>query len=386
MEIEENKILISFNLTPKVEIKGSIKKEYFVEFIDQDTNKVIHSSSIQNGMWTSCNRRWYTNWLIKVNGKIAHKFNLKNKKVRISLESKAVGDTLAWLPQILEFQKRYKCNLTVSTFHNSWFENHPPYGLINFVPPGYIENDFIRLPWYLNSNGNQSSQQDKFYAHFSLGWFKTNEKWDEGQYHLNQPNTIPLIQSASDMLGLPFKEITYGLSSPILKRPFKEKYICIGPRATAELKEWPYHYWPILAEGLVKKGYKVVSISHEGFNQKNIVDKKGMKWEDTINHLRHAELFIGLGSGLSWVNWTLGKPTVMINNFVPNGFDFTQNNTKIEDHSVCNNCWADKRFMFDKGKWDWCPRHQGTMSQHICHKAIKPETVLKKVLYLLKFK
>ena len=27
------------------------------------------------------------------------------------------------------------------------------------------------------------------------------------------------------------------------KRPIKEKYICIGPRSTSGLKEWPYEKW-----------------------------------------------------------------------------------------------------------------------------------------------
>lgn len=381
MAKEANKILISFNLTPKVEIKGDINKKYHVEFIDGDTNQTIHSTTIKNGMWTVCSRRWYTNWVIKVNDKIVHKFDITGKNIKISLESKAVGDTLAWAPQVIEFQKKYKCNVTLSTFHNHWFQTNPAYKDIKFKSPGYTDNEFEKL-----SEDNKSNTNNKFYAHFSLGWFQRDGKWDEGQYHLNQPNTIPIIQSTTDMLGLPYKEITYGLSSPELKRPYKEKYICIGPRSTAGLKEWPHHYWSMLAEGLNKEGYKVVSISHEGFNQKNIINKGKMEWEDTINHLRHAELFIGLGSGLSWVNWTLGKHTVMINNFVPYGFDFTQNLTKIEDYSVCNNCWADKKFMFDKGKWDWCPRHQGTMAQHICHKAIKPEIVLKKIKYLLRFK
>ena len=76
----------------------------------------------------------------------------------------------------------------------------------------------------------------------------------------------------------------------------------------------------------------------------------------------------------------------MINNFVPYGHDFTQNMLKVENHSVCNNCWADTRFTFDRGNWDWCPRHQGTTAQHICHKEIKPDYVLNKVKYILKHK
>ncbi len=365
MELEENKILITFNLVPKVEIKGNIKKKYFVEFIDSDTNTTIHTDTISNNMWTQSNRRWLTNWVIKINGNVEHVFNLKNKKVKISFESKSVGDTLAWMPQVVEFQKRYKCNVIVSSFHNEFFQGLDVYKNVEFISPG-VEYDC--------------------YAHYGLGWFRTNEQWDEGSYHLNKPNTIPMIQATTDMLGLPYKEINYGINFKFKKRPLKEKYICIGPRSTAALKEWPYHYWEWLAKMLNEIGYKVVNISYEGFNQKNIINKEKLNWEDTYNYLYHAELFIGLGSGLSWFNWAMEKHTLMINNFIPYGYEMTQNLTKIEDHSVCNNCWVDKRVLFDKSNWDWCPRHQGTMSQHICHKAIKPEIVLKKIQYLLKFK
>lgn len=362
----ENKILISFDYAPKVEIQGNINKEYFIEFINSNTGKVEHSSTIKNNMWTKATKRWYIPWDIRVDGKIVHKWDIKDKHIRISLDSKSIGDTLAWTPQVAEFAKKHKCKVTLSTFHNHWFENLPAYKNINFVHPG---------------------EEGNYYACYKIGWYITNDKWDEGEYHPTKPNTIPLIQAASDILDIPFKEINYGIDTPKKARPIKEKYICIGPRSTAGLKEWPYHYWGDLAKMLNDIGYKVVSISHEGFpHSKHIINKPGMKWEDSLNYLSHADLFIGLGSGLSWANWCLGKYTVMINNFNPYGLDFTQNITQIQDHSVCNGCWADTRVQFDKGNWDWCPRHQGTYSQHICHKAIRPNVVFKKIEYILKHK
>ena len=45
--------------------------------------------------------------------------------------------------------------------------------------------------------------------------------------------------------------------------------------------------------------------------------KQKLDWEKYFNYLYHADLFIGLGSGLSWANWALNKHTVMINNFIP---------------------------------------------------------------------
>lgn len=364
--LKSEQILISFENGPKVEILGDRYKKYVVEFIDGSNNKVYYKTSINNNMWTSCSAKWNVPWVIKINGKIHHICNLEGKNVKVSFESKSIGDTLAWMPQVIEFSNYYKCNVTVSSFHNEWFEGLDEYKNIRFAAPG---------------------TPGSFYSHYRLGWFK-NEKqdWDEGSYHPIKPNTIPLIQAASDILGLPYKEINYGLNFTPGERPLPDKYICIGPRSTAGLKEWPHTYWIGLAKLLTQEGYKVINVSYEGFSYENIIDRKELNWNDTFNYLYHADLFIGLGSGLSWFNWAMNKKTVMINNFIPYGYEMTNNTTKIEDYSVCNNCWVNPKHLFDKGNWNWCPEHQNTPLQHICHKSIKPERVFKKVLQILKFK
>ena len=63
------------------------------------------------------------------------------------------------------------------------------------------------------------------------------------------------------LASLTFKGLNYGVDFSPSKRPIKEKYICIGPRSTAGIKEWPYDNWRKLADKLNKKGYKVVNIS-----------------------------------------------------------------------------------------------------------------------------
>jgi autotransporter strand-loop-strand O-heptosyltransferase len=206
--------------------------------------------------------------------------------------------------KIIEFKNKFKCNVTVSSFHNEWFENSKDYKDILFVKP---------------------DTPTPAYAHYRVGWFKTDNKWDVGNKNPIQANTLPLIQTATDILGLPYKEVNYGINFTPKSRPLKEKYICIGPRSTSGLKEWPHSSWRDLAKRLYKGGYKVVNISYEGFEGPNIINKKGLNWEDTWNYLYHAELFIGLGSGISWANWALGKHTVMVNNFIPFGYEFTQN-------------------------------------------------------------
>jgi autotransporter strand-loop-strand O-heptosyltransferase len=89
----------------------------------------------------------------------------------------------------------------------------------------------------------------------------------------------------------------------------------------------------------------------------------------------HAEFFIGLSSGLSWINWSLGKHTVMISGFTAKDHEFQTNITRIQNEYACNSCWANINFIFDSGDWDWCPIWKGTDKQHICAKSISPLTV-----------
>ena len=358
MNKRENKIEISFEYGPKVEVKGNIAKNYIVEFINGFNGKIEYKDSIKNNYWTKCHKSYYIPWIIKINGEVKHKLNLKDKKVKVTFDSKSIGDTIAWMPQVVEFQKLYDCKVTVSTFHNEWFEYLEAYENIDFIPPD--------VPF-------------EAYVHYKIGWFKSDGKWDNGLQNPVQPNAIPLIKCITDILNVPFRELNYGLDFVPDKKPIKGKYICIGPRSTAGIKEWPYDNWRELATKLHKDGYKIVNLSYEGFEGKNIINKKELDWESTWNYLHYADVFIGLGSGLSWVNWALNKHTIMINNFIPYGYEFTKNLTKIENHSVSNNVWSNPNYMFDAGDWDWDPEFQGTENQHICQKSITVEQVYKAV-------
>ena len=100
---------------------------------------------------------------------------------------------------------------------------------------------------------------------------------------------------------------------------------------------------------------------------------------EVINYLYHADIFIGLGSGLSWLNWSIGKHTYMINGFAKDGHEFTENVTRIYNQNICISCWTDEVFVFDSGDWDWCPVYKGTKKQHICQKSITPQQVFEKL-------
>jgi autotransporter strand-loop-strand O-heptosyltransferase len=361
---DTNTIHVNFIGKPKVEILGDVSKSYEIEFIDADTGKVIYSNTISNNMWTQCSKEYYVPWLIKINGKEHARLDLTNQRVLISLESKSIGDTLGWTPYAVEFAKKHNCKVIISTFHNDWFKGVEAYKNIEFINPGEVTTCV---------------------AHYRIGWFRDEkEGWKNFDRHPRQCNTIPMQATATDILGLEYKELNYGVSFPKKERPYQQKYIVIGPNATAGCKEWVYDYWKTLAKLLNQQGYVVVSLTQNEYKMDGVINHYGHSMEDVANILYHAELFIGLGSGLSWLNWAIGKHTAMINGFAEPGHEFTKKITRIFKENVCFPCWTNPNFAFDAGDWDWCPIWKGTDKQHVCQKSITPQLVMSKIKPLLK--
>ena len=125
-------------------------------------------------------------------------------------------------------------------------------------------------------------------------------------------------------------------------------------------------------------GYEVVVLTQKPFNIEGTINvMSGL--DVAANYLCHAKAFIGLGSGLSWFNWSLGNHTFMINGFAKPEHEFTTNCTKIYNDNTCIFCWNDEVLMFDAGDWDWCPVYKGTTKQHICQRSITPLQVFNKL-------
>ena len=66
--------------------------------------------------------------------------NLENKKVFITFESSSLGDSIAWIPYVLEFKNKHNCEVVVSTFWNKLFKKSYPE--ITFTEPGQNVNNF----------------------------------------------------------------------------------------------------------------------------------------------------------------------------------------------------------------------------------------------------
>ena len=104
---------------------------------------------------------------------------------------------------------------------------------------------------------------------------------------------------------------------------------------------------------------------------------------NTLNYIYHSEFFVGLSSGLSWLSWGIGKHVVMISNFTEDGHEFTTNCTRITNTNVCNGCWNNPNFRFNRSDWFWCPIWKNTKRQFECSKSITSEMVINQIQHLL---
>jgi autotransporter strand-loop-strand O-heptosyltransferase len=344
---------------PYFELKGETDKTYTVIFLDE-YGKEHYRENIKCNMWVRLNRLYYTKWTILLFDEDELIFNYTldytGKRVLISFDSSSLGDTIAWVPYVEEFRKKHNCEVICSTFKNDLFQLQYPN--IKFVTPG--------------------TNVTNLHGMYQIGWFYNKDR------EPILPSTIPLQKTITNILGLEYSEIKPEITLPIKNRPFVEKYVTIATTSTAQLKYWNNpDGWRILCDKLKTMGYRVVHVSREVSNINGVTELKDKTLENTINAIYHSEFFIGLSSGLSWLSWAIGKKVVMISNFTEPDHEFTSNCYRVINNNVCNGCWNNPMFKFDKGDWNWCPEHKGTDRQFECHKQITPEMVLLKINELL---
>ena len=340
-----------------LEIKGKDNEEYTVEIYEKDN--LVYTNKIKLNSWIKLNKKYFAeyNFLIKKGDVVLlnESLNLKHKNVYVSFESKSLGDNIAWIPYCEEFRKKHECNLIVSTFWNDFFKS--TYPNITFVNPGDVVQNIFAL--------------------YRIGWFWDKDKEPE------KPNLIPLQKTASNILGLDFKEIKPEISYK-KDKVYDFKYVCIATHSTAGCKYWHYpNGWQNVVDYLNNVGYKVIHVSREKTELNNVIQIDDDSIGNTMSVIYNSELFIGLSSGLSWLSWALNKHVIMISNFTEDDHEFTSNCTRITNPDVCNGCWNNPMFKFDKGDWYWCPEHKGTDRQFECHKSITSEMVINKIKHLL---
>jgi autotransporter strand-loop-strand O-heptosyltransferase len=366
---DQTGFVFTFDYGPKVVMSGNNPElKRTVKFWDKKNSKYEYIGEIQPGLFTTLFRKWYTSWVAEIfdgEEKIwSYDFeeSLKGQKILVSIDSASLGDTLAWMPVIAKFGQKHEAELLVSTFWNpllsNFFEN------IQFVNPGY--------------------RHPSVHSIFGIGWYEEDDRYK----HPRDPRTISLQQVASDLLGI---EETSELLMPNISaqlgsqpRPIEEKYVCIATESTANAKHWHYPGgWQEVVNYLRELGYKVVVIHEQANILENVEDRTGSidLWERMVM-LHHAEFFIGIGSGISWLSWAVNVPVVMISGFSLPFCEFSTRNYRVINNHVCHGCFNDPRFKFDKGDWNWCPKLKNTERIFECTRQITPGLV-KEVIHNL---
>lgn len=335
-------------------VHGGEPGQYNIQILNAKTGQIISQDVVPMDHYHQINETcYYVPYQVRVlkDGKVVSDYvmDLKGQVVLISFESDALGDTVAWLPFVDVFASKHGCCVVCATFWNELFSGKYPH--IVFVKPGTVVQNL--------------------YAQYCLGW----------AYHPvpEQVNVLPLAKISADILGLEFN----GAVRPIIDMSGREwrraewRYAVISTYGRGQAKRWHHPGgWQAVIDHLNAKGLKVVVIQSEPMGQFN-GDVRIPASDDirvAAQWLLYAEVFIGLSSGISWLAWALGVPTVMIS-----GFTLPSNEpddvARIINTEVCHGCFNKLKYKWDRS-WDYCPEHKGTPRQYECTKLIGPDKVL----------
>ena len=181
---------------------------------------------------------------------------------------------------------------------------------------------------------------------------------------------------------------------PYAGSTIKGDYVCIAPHGSSHAKYWNRKGgWQEVIDYLNNEGYKVVMITQEPLNDewhdsklggtlKGVIDKTGdLPLKDRANDIMNAKAFIGIGSGLSWLAWTLKTPVVLISGFSEDYTEFMDCERVSPPKYKCSGCFNKTRL--DAGDWEWCPEHKNTNKQFECTTSITSEVVIDSINHQL---
>ncbi|MDT8903526.1 autotransporter strand-loop-strand O-heptosyltransferase [Anaeroselena agilis] len=351
-----------FNYGLRVKVPAG---DWRVRFTDRDTFVTLFDARVSDTIVTSV-KKYYINFRVEVYREdrlmFEHDLDLKSKRVLIKLPVGTLGDIVAWFPYARRFREKHGCEVYCALAPELAGLFRPTYPDINLVGP--------------------DERPEGLYASYYLGIFFP---CDDRNHQPVDWRLVGLQKTIPHILGLEPEEICPEIAAESGERLIKEPYVCIAAQATTQAKYWTNpHGWIKTVEYLKQKGYRVLCIDRE------MVHGAGSRWnsipygaenftgalplKERVELLHHADFFVGLGSGLSWLAWAVGKPVVMISGFSLPYMEFYTPYRVINYH-VCNGCFTDSSVEFVHNDFAWCPRHKDTDRQFECTRAIAAEQV-----------
>jgi autotransporter strand-loop-strand O-heptosyltransferase len=341
-----------------------------VRLRDIDTGNILFETEFAGGRVNST-KRFYVRFAVEVYQKgelvLRHEYSAKDREILVQLPVGTLGDPMGWFPYAVKFREKHGCRLSCAM-------GAP---LIELFREAYPDIEFMT---------HDEVKPERYYATYSLGLF-----FDDTGF-IFQPSDfrhVGLHRTAGYILGVDPAEKPPKIVIPDDTRPITEPYVCIAVQSTTQSKYWNNPTgWRDVVKFLKDDGYRVICIDQKATHGTGLIwnhipngaeDQTGDKpLAERMRYLKHAEFFVGLSSGLSWLAWAAGTPVVMISGFTHPTNEFATPYRVINYHA-CNSCWNDPRVRFDHKDFLWCPRHAGTPRQFECTRLITTDQVIQAI-------
>ena len=353
---------LDFNFGLRLDIpEGNFR----VRISDFDSGQIFFDKYISGGRLISAEQyfvRWHVEVFLDEEKIFSHTLNLEGQPVALMITIPPLGDVISFLPYLKEFKRIHRCNLSV-----------------------YVDENFRELVKQLYPDINLINEIDfKTYATYYLLMLTTPFPLVPVDIRL-----MPLNRTGGMLLGinyLPPKAEFKPTKPPVINEP----YVCIGVQAKSARKCWLYPSgWDIVVDYLKSLGYRVFCIDKNAKEENdNLTICKPEGAEDftgnrplleRANMLYHAQFFIGLGSGLSWLADAVNCPVVMIAGFSQDWCEF-YTPYRVANRKVCNGCLNDIRVNYI---YEFCPYHKDTQRALECQKKISPRMVIETIERLI---
>jgi autotransporter strand-loop-strand O-heptosyltransferase len=341
-----------------------------VRLTDLDTGNIIYETEIEAGRINS-SKRYFVRFRIEAWQRdrflIQHDYCAEQREVLIRFPVDTLGDVIGWFPYAVKFKQRHRCALTCAMEEKLIPLFRDVYPDITFIP-------------------HEQVKPEHYYATYTVVvFFYKGTIYDDADRVPCDFRRVGLHRAAGYILGVDPTEAAPRIALADNARPISDRYVCIGVQSTGQAKYWNNPTgWPNVVHFLKEAGYRVVCIDLKPANGQGLIfnympagaeDETGARpIVERARWLKHAEFFVGLSSGLSWLAWAVGTPVVMISGFTHPTNEFATPYRVINYHT-CNSCWNDPREQFDRHDFMCCPRHKNTPRQFECTRLITAEQV-----------
>jgi len=345
---------------------------------DLDTDNVLFQTETKGGFIQST-KRWFVRFSIEIwvldegadepHLVLSHQYEAAGQDILIQFPVGTLGDSIAWFSYACRFGHHHPgCRVTCAMSA----------AIIPLFRESYPDIRFVTLEDVAAQKLNETA-----YATYQLGLFFNDTACDRQPIDFRHAG---LHKTAGYILGVDLTEEAPRLTLADEGRPIAEPYAVIAVQATSGAKYWNNpNGWEDVVTFLKSRGYRVICIDQKTVHGQGLmwthipygVEKEtGRPLVECARFLKHASLFIGLSSGLSWLAWAAGCPTVLISGFSYPTTEFATPYRVINWHT-CNSCWNDPALRFDHMDFLWCPRHANTPRHFECTRLITSAHVIR---------